>query len=1265
MKAWRLLLLFILLLEGTGIFAQHRLLWKAVSEEGNHSRRNASYEVSKRKTYELDIDELRNRLKNTPLRGQQNGHGTAMDFPMPDGRTATFRVYETPVLHSSLRQQHKQIRSYTGRSPEDPSLLIKFTLTTFGFHGMIFTPEREVIYINPEDKEAGIYEVFSKGEVSPKAFDCQVQEMTKEVEKNTEENKIAVVNDGNLRTFRLALAATAEYTLYHANAAGVGSGTDEEKRAAALAAMVVTMTRVNGIFESEMGITMELVPNESIIFLNANTDGLTNNDGVSLISEIQEVIDTNIGFANYDIGHVFSTGGGGIAHLSSPCTAVKARGVTGLDHPVGDPFDVDFVAHEMGHQYGATHTFNNSCGGNRTNFTAVEPGSGSTIMTYAGLCPPDIQTNVSAYFHAISIQQMWDNITGGSSTCAALTPTGNTAPVADAGNDYTIPVSTPFVLEGQGTDADGDALTYSWEQMDTEISIQPPAPTSTGGPLFRSVEPALSPARYFPNIPNLLAGNLSTVWEVLPGVSRELNFSFLVRDNNPDGGQTARDNARITVADNSGPFAVTSQVVEEAWEAGEVHTITWDVANTDIVPVSATYVTILLYTDPQLDNSIVLADNVVNDGSHDIIVPGGVETTTGRIMVRPVNNIFFSINAADITITQSEYVLYFASLEHTACQPDDGIFSFTYNTYLGFSGVTDFTAVGVPAGLTVSFSPASAMVDGTEVEVTVANTGGVPAGNYTFTIHAASGALVRDYGITLSVYDNSLGDVSLSAPADGASEVELQPQLQWQAVNFAVQYEIQISDVPDFSSVVESAVIRYENYTPLTLQDLTTYYWRVRPLNGCVEGAFGNVFSFTTIAIDCRTFSYNTPVPITDAGTTNITASVFVVEDLPVQNISLHLDITHSWVEDLRASLTSPSGTVVQLFSHVCGNGDDVNATFNDDGFSVACAFSSPAISGVIRPDQPLSAFAGESAQGEWVLTVYDDADKDGGTLNAFSLDMCVNGLFPPDADADGVTDALDLCPGTPAGEVVDVNGCTVFSLPFDNFTIATAEESCMANNDGGIFISANQVLNYQVTLSGNGVNLLQNFTDGIDFTGLSAGTYTVCIMVNGQPGYEQCYEVVVSEPQPLSVQFKVNDAEKSVSLEMTGGGLYTITLNGNSTQTTAGEITLELKNGINTLTITTEKACQGIYEEDILIGNAVVVSPNPAREEITVSLMRYSGGKVNLSLYSLTGKRVYHKEFQEVTAAIPVRVSDLPAGIYLLRVSGKDLNTTQKIVKL
>ena len=1268
MKELKLLLALSLVFVFASVSGQNKGLWSTLNNTAKKTNGVASYEVGKRKLYQLNISELKSRLKQSPLRKKNNQSHIVLDFPMPDGSMESFEVYETPVLSTILSEKYPTIKSYTGRSPENPLHLIKFTLTDFGFHGMILRPEGEAIYINPEQKETHTYEVFSRKELSAKAFACHVHDMKEEIVKDDAvQRKVSTVNDGNLRTFRLALAATGEYTQFHANAAGVGDGTDAERRAAALAAMNVTMARVNGIFETEMSITMVIVPNnEDIIFTDPETDGLSNNSGGTLINEIQNVIDFNIGFPDYDIGHVFSTGGGGIAQLNSPCGSGKARGVTGLPSPVGDPFDVDYVCHEMGHQYGATHTFNNACNGNRSEITSVEPGSGTTIMAYTGICPPNIQSQANPNFHAVSIQQMWNNISGGVSTCASLSPTGNNAPTADAGNDYIIPAATPFVLEGQGNDIDGDALTYAWEQTDTEIAAQPPVATSSGGPTFLALSPTTSPNRYIPQLPSILAGNLSPTWEVLPEVSREINFSLMVRDNNLNGGQTDRDDMHITVTDNAGPFTVTSQPMQETWEAGEVHTVTWDVANTDIAPVNASRVTIILYTDTDFQNSVILADSVINDGSHNIIVPGGIDTTTGRIMIRPVDNIFFSINAADITINQSEYVLSFTSLEQTACQPNDAAFNFTYNNYLGFSDMTDFTAVDVPAGLSVNFNPPSAMNNDTNVDVTVTNTGAVAEGDYTFTVRATSGAHVRDYEIALSVYDLSFNDANLMAPTDVATGIFLRPQFQWQSVDFAEEYTFEISEVSDFSVLVESVVTRRLDYTPLTnLQPNTTHYWRVKPMNSCGEGTFSNAFSFTTTPVECRTFANNNVISISTNGTPIVTSAVTVIDDLPVNRVTLSLDLTHTWLGDLRATLTSPSGTVVNLISNVCGEGDNINANFDDEGSAISCG-GFPAISGTVRPEQQLSAFEGESAQGEWILTIYDDFNLDGGSLNSFSLDVCVNGEFPPDEDSDGVTDANDDCLGTPPGETVGVNGCPVFTLPPDNFTIDITSETCIPSNDASVSIAANQTLNYTANFTGNGLDLNQSFTDDVDFLNLSAGTYTLCLTVDSEPEYEQCYDIVITEPDPLVVQSKVDTAGKTVTVEMQGSDFYNVELNGLITQTTEDKITLTLKPGINILKVTTDKECQGSYEKEIVTGNDILIYPNPVTTGIlTIDVTNRTQESVTVKIYSISGKMVYNELFREVVSPIYINIADLPVGPYLINITGTQIKSTQKIVKL
>ncbi len=412
--------------------------------------------------------------------------------------------------------------------------------------------------------------------------------------------------------------------------------------------MNVTMTRVNGVYERDLSVTMELVPdNENIIFITS--DNFNNNNAGTLINQSQTVIDNIIGFNNYDIGHTVSTGGGGLAQLYSPCSNSKARGVTGLNSPVGDPFDIDYVAHEMGHQFGANHIFNNSCSGNRNNSTAIEPGSGSTIMGYAGICPPNVQSNSDAYFNAISLAEIRTFILGWGN-CSENTSNGNTKPTITPIPNYTIPKGTAFVLRGNGADADGDALTYTWEQTNQQTSVQPPTQNNLSGPNFRSLAPSASPDRYMPDFMSVLQGNLTPTWEVVPNVGRTMTFALTVRDNNLNGGEYARANMTVTTSNVVGPFVVTSQDTTVNWEANSTQTVIWDVAGTTSAPVNTQFVNILLSTNGGESFDYVLASNTPNDGSEIIQVPNNIATSNARIMIEAVGNIFYAVNTSPFTI---------------------------------------------------------------------------------------------------------------------------------------------------------------------------------------------------------------------------------------------------------------------------------------------------------------------------------------------------------------------------------------------------------------------------------------------------------------------------------------------------------------------------------------------------------------------------------------------------------------------------------------
>ncbi len=632
-----------------------RNFWQLSSDEevASLDKKERGSIVLEYHVFALDFAGIKNALSTAVSRESGLPSDLILAFPNPNGELEYFRVYEASIMHKELADRYPDIKSYIGIGLDDKTAMIRFSTTIFGFHGMTFSGKLGTSYIDPYTTDLNYYIVYAKkNTMTTNTFECLVEsspEPQQEVFFSPRNNTQALANNGIFRTYRLAMACTTEYAAFHVNAAGLNGGTESQKKAAVLAAMNVTMTRVNGIYERDMALTMQLVPNnDNVIFITS--DNFSNNNAEQLIIQSQTVIDGFIGSANYDIGHTVSTGGGGLAQMYSPCSPNKARGVTGTNQPVGDPFDVDYVAHEMGHQWGANHTFNNFCSGNRNNSTAVEPGSGSTIMGYAGICPPNVQGNSDAHFHAVSLAEM-DNFVNGQGSCSVNTSTNNMAPVITSIPNYTIPYGTAFVLRGNATDIDSSTLTYCWEQTNPQVSTQPPLSTNTTGPNFRSYPPSDSPNRYMPRIQNILAGNLTPTWEVVPFVGRSMNFALTVRDNDgPFGGQTARANMTVTTSGTIGPFSVTSQNTSTAWTTYTTQTITWDVAGTTNAPVNTSHVNIRLSIDGGMTYPILLAENTPNDGSEQITVPG-VNTNSARVMVEAVNNIYFAINAAPISIT--------------------------------------------------------------------------------------------------------------------------------------------------------------------------------------------------------------------------------------------------------------------------------------------------------------------------------------------------------------------------------------------------------------------------------------------------------------------------------------------------------------------------------------------------------------------------------------------------------------------------------------
>lgn len=621
-------------------------VWSQIDESTIPAAGQATYRADTYLTYSADFGALRDLLSAAPREGSDNP-ALALALPLPNGSFVDVSATEYAMLEAGLAAKYPDFHTYYGTSASDPSLRARFDLTALGFNAVIWS-DAGTAYIAPYQLDDTVhYLVYWKHDATPTSPLNEEGVLGEAVGAALAEGPASFNTGEQLRSYRLAMAATGEYTIYHGGTVANG-----------LAAITTTMNRVNGIYENDLSIRMLLIANNDlIVYTDPNTDPYTNNDGFAMLAQNQANLDAVIGSANYDIGHVFSTGGGGVAFLASVCNAgTKARGVTGSPNPVGDPFDVDYVAHEMGHQYGGNHTFNGTTGacggGNRNASTAMEPGSGSTIQAYAGICGSEnLQSNSDPYFHSISLQEMVNfSQSGGGNSCANITSTGNTPPTADAGDGYTIPAQTYFELTGAGTDADGDPLTYNWEQFDAGAAAPPNTDDGTRA-IFRSFEATASPVRTLPKLDDIL-NNTTTFGESLPTTNRNLTFRLVVRDNHPGSGGIAWDTVDHTVVNTAGPFLVSSQNTATSWVGNTSETITWDVANTTAAPVSCANVDILFSSDGGYTFDSELLAATPNDGSEAITVPN-VNTTTGRVKVICSDNIFFDINNVDILVESS------------------------------------------------------------------------------------------------------------------------------------------------------------------------------------------------------------------------------------------------------------------------------------------------------------------------------------------------------------------------------------------------------------------------------------------------------------------------------------------------------------------------------------------------------------------------------------------------------------------------------------
>ena len=629
----------------TGALAQ----WSPTSMKGEKLRQTGATSL-----YSLDLNAIRAQLANAQPTGK-NSKAVIISVPTLDGKVEKFAVYSLPVVVQSLADKY-QLGSYVGTGVDDPEKYIRFSVAPTDFQSMII---KNGVYefVEPQNKEKTVYGVHPKTNKTSGAngsWLCTSTEPAltkKQIEKLTNGSTFAnsatdfsKSSDRKYRTMRLAMSVNGEYTAYHGGTV-----------AGALTAINATLTRCNGVFENDFALHLILQDFPSVIYTDASTDPYSTTLS-AWNQQLQTALTTNVGSANYDIGHMFGASGGGGNAGCIGCVCVdptsgtplgKGSGITSPADgiPQGDNFDIDYVAHEMGHQLGGNHTFSMSLEGTGQN---VEPGSGSSIMGYAGITgATDVQAHSDPYFHINSIIQVQNNLT--SKTCDVEATVANQPPVIVAMPDVTIPKSTAFVLTAQATDAEGNPINYSWEQTDSATSTTSTTNlgNNTNGPTFRSLNPTTSPTRYFPKLSTVLAGNLKSTadWEAVSTVARTTNFKVTVRDNNPDKTQqqTQYGTQKVTVG-AAGPFKVSSTKVYN----NAVGAFTWDAAGTTAAPYNVANVKID-YTTDNGATWTVLAASTANDGTEDLSFAGIATNTILTIRVSAIGNVFYAIGKVTVS----------------------------------------------------------------------------------------------------------------------------------------------------------------------------------------------------------------------------------------------------------------------------------------------------------------------------------------------------------------------------------------------------------------------------------------------------------------------------------------------------------------------------------------------------------------------------------------------------------------------------------------
>lgn len=984
--------------------------WKKSDESGFQLRSAESRSIipDKYQTFKLDFQGLKTYLANAPLEmsDEKNSETLLLEIPLPDGKTEMFKVYESPVMESEISARYPDIKSYKAYSLRDKSKNMRFALSINGFHGSIMSLSGEN-YIDPYSSEnIQDYIVYDVKDHNPDTYKgvnlCGVEDESRP-EIHHFNPTLRNAEEVELRTYRLALACTGEW----------GRVTRRGTKEKCLADMNTMINRLNIIYEREMAIRYIIInDNDKLIFLDPATDPYENsNEGKKLVGINTSKLNAIIPSSSYDIGHLLSIcfDIGGVVSGRLCNASNKGNGVTCNNDNDLSRIVTRVLAHEIGHQLTAGHVWNNcDFDGEEAQFhqgSAVEPGSGSTIMGYAGTCGADnVVSAEDDYFNVRSLEQMYEATTNNAQAylCAIKIQSGNHFPVITMPTKtYVIPISTPFELSAKATDEDGDNLTYCWEQSDTGETV-PLGSQSASAPLFRSFKPsATGDVRFFPRAANILSGSFTDKTEVLPNNSRDLNFRFTVRDNNAAAGGVIWGDYKISSSTQAGPFKITYPEIDVKFQIGQQVNVTWDVANTDKAPVNCKMVNIygsfsaaIRNDDPNL---VPLALNVPNDGSQEVYIPNKVSNFF-RVIIKAADHIFLTSSKIPSKIeAPTTPGIYFETQQNYVkiCQPTEGKIDFTTTGLAGFSDDIIFElASDLPSGITASFSNTTVKAgQPVSLIINTVNVKGNQKGQILIRAFAP-GLDTMERLINIEIVGGNLSSLQTLLPENGSNGVLALPKFNWIKKADAETYEIQVSKSPDFvgnNLVVTKETVDSTFTTPVILDKSTIYYWRVRAKNNCGAGDWSRISAFVTEALSCNVYSSGVQtINISASGTPSVEIPLQVFSDGTASDVNVKLiKAEHARLVDLVAYLVAPSGKEGILWSRKCGTQQNLNLGLDDQSPDF---FQCPINTGkVYRPESVLSAFNGESIKGEWKLRIEDKQSGSGGRLQEFNLEICSN----------------------------------------------------------------------------------------------------------------------------------------------------------------------------------------------------------------------------------------------------------------------------------